>query len=100
MIARRAVPVFNGSHDRRFVVRRKDELVSHPDCARLDAPGDDAAIIEAIDVLHGKPQRKSAEEADCSKWSSASRIVGPRIPGVFALRCLHIVAVARGDRNE
>ena len=53
----RRVPALDRSHDARAARRQEQQLVAGPQRAGFDASGENAAMIEAIDVLNGEAQR-------------------------------------------
>ena len=54
-------PDLDGGDGACFVVGRKDELVTDAEGAGFDATGEDAPVIESVDVLNGEAQRHIVE---------------------------------------
>ena len=57
VVARRRVPAFDGFDGAGLVAGREEQPVADLERAALDAAGEDAALVEAIDILDGEAQR-------------------------------------------
>ena len=55
---RRCVPTLNSCDNRRFVCRRKNQLVPHTQRSRLDPARNDAPAIKSINILNAEAERK------------------------------------------
>src|SRR5207302_10543153 len=53
-----SAPLFDRLNFRRLVRRRKNQFVPYPEFSSLDSAGDDATLVEPINVLHAKTQGK------------------------------------------
>ncbi len=83
----RGVPAFNCFDRADLVAGRKDNAVAHLDRAGFDAPGQDAALVETINVLDGKTQRLAVGPRRGLQIHPAPHsTVGPFHQGMLALR--------------
>ena len=60
LLGRRGVPAFDRLDSADLLLGRKNEPVADLERAGLDAARQDAALVEAVDVLDGKAQRLAA----------------------------------------
>src|SRR5438105_7903798 len=55
---RRCVPTLNSCDNRRFVCRRKNQLIPRSQRSRFDPAGNDAPSIKSINILNAEAERK------------------------------------------
>ena len=88
------------SHVRRLARRQEHDLVADADAAGFDPAGDDAAVIEFVDVLHGDSQRQVLGRA--RGFERIDRLDDGRtlVPAQMRAAIDDHVALARRNRNE
>ena len=97
----RRAPHLDAGDDAGLVVRREDEGVADAQRAALDATRDDAALVEAIHILHGKAQRHVVDGLGRLEDVEHVGDAGAGIPRHgFEAGAGDIRAVARGDGHE
>ena len=97
---RRHAPAFDGIDQGRFPTGREHQPVADGQPPTLDPPGDDAPVVEFVDVLHRQAQRqldRTGRRAEAVERLDQCR---PLIPG-HAGRALHqVLALAGRDGNR
>jgi hypothetical protein len=73
--------------------------VAHAQLTALDAAGDDAALVELVDVLHPHPERHSAGRHGLRQGVQRLEQRRARVPGHGLRSGAQIVALARGHRH-
>ena len=96
----RHVPGLDRLDPRRLVRGREDDRIADLQPTGLDPAGDDAALVELVDVLHRHPERPLGRRLLVLEGIERLEDAGALIPGHLGAVADDVVALPGGDRDD